>query len=228
MNEVFDNITIKYSTQRRSIAIIVCPDLTIKILAPQKTTDERIKEILTKKQNWITKKLRNYRDAKTLITKLESIDDGQSIYYIGQKTILRIMNQNQNNIILDNNIMAIYSSYNKALVLVNQWLKVNAAKVFTQRLETCFALFSKKFDYQLPQLKIRRMKCRWGSMSSSGIMVLNLCLICVPIECIDYVIMHELCHMKYQNHGIKFHRLQAYFTPNYKEIKKKLEEFILT
>ena len=62
-------------------------------------------------------------------------------------------------------------------------------------------------------------------MSNKGNMKLNSHLIHTPIECIDYVIMHELCHLKYQNHGKRFHQLQAKFNPNYKKTKKTLETF---
>jgi predicted metal-dependent hydrolase len=74
-------------------------------------------------------------------------------------------------------------------------------------------------------LKIRKMKARWGSISASGVMTLNLHLIRTPLDCIDYVIMHELCHLKHQNHGKNFHLLEETFTPNCKEINQKLKHF---
>lgn len=69
------------------------------------------------------------------------------------------------------------------------------------------------------------MKSRWGSMSNRSVMTLNSHLIHTPIECIDYVIMHELCHLRWKSHGKRFYQLQERITPNYKELKRKLESF---
>ena len=92
-----------------------------------------------------------------------------------------------------------------------------AKQTFASRLKINFEIFSKQYQFPFPTLQIKKMKSRWGSMSSRGNMVLNKNLIHTPIECIDYVIIDKLCHLK--------HKLQEKFTPNCKEIKKRLKEF---
>lgn len=228
MDSVFENIIVDFSDRRRSIAIIVRPDLTIRVLAPKKTTQAAIRKVLNQKEGWITAKLEHFRNAKHLTSRFLFVHEGQGFYYIGNRFTIHITKEDNKIVTLGDCILNIHSSPVKAHIVLNRWMESNALALFSKRLEICFAAFSKEFNYRFPQLKIRRMKRRWGSMSSSGVMVLNLCLISVPLECIDYVIMHELCHMKYHNHGVRFHRLQEYFTPNYREVKKRLEEFILT
>ena len=100
-----------------------------------------------------------------------------------------------------------------------------AKQTFASRLKINFEIFSKQYQFPFPTLQIKKMKSRWGSMSSRGNMVLNKNLIHTPIECIVYVIIHKLCHLKHKNHGKRFHKLQEKFTPNCKEIKKRLKEF---
>lgn len=73
------------------------------------------------------------------------------------------------------------------------------------------------------ELHIRKMKSRWGSYAPSGRLTLNLELIKAPIECIDYVIAHELCQAVYPHHGPKFYRLLETVMPDYSRRKAKLE-----
>jgi predicted metal-dependent hydrolase len=81
-----------------------------------------------------------------------------------------------------------------------------------------------KFDYKNPPvLGIREMKRRWGSFLKENKIFLNPKLIKMPKECIDYVIVHELCHLKYKNHNTKFFELFHKKYPNWKKVKDKLE-----
>jgi predicted metal-dependent hydrolase len=134
---------------------------------------------------------------------------------------------NSNNISCDGNTIIVHAFYEKAHIILNKWIEAAALQYFQSRLTECFEIFRQKIQCQAPVLKMRKMKKRWGSMSAMRVMTLNLCLIFTDPQCIDYVIMHELCHIKHLNHGTQFHELQAYFTPNWKQIKKQLEEFVI-
>jgi predicted metal-dependent hydrolase len=101
-------------------------------------------------------------------------------------------------------------------------------RIFEERLEACYQVFKLHCNAPKPRLVLRKMKSRWGSMSSTGRMTLNTILIHTPIECIDYVIFHELCHIKHQNHGRGFYELQAKMVPNYKAVQGKLREFLIS
>jgi predicted metal-dependent hydrolase len=68
---------------------------------------------------------------------------------------------------------------------------------------------------------------RWGSCTRSGRILLNLMLVTAPVTCIDYVIMHELCHLKEPNHGAGFFRLLSRFMPDWAIRKQKLDSFII-
>ena len=220
------NVVISRSS-RKSIAISVRQNLDVIVCVPKKTDDKAIYEILVQKQNWIQKKLEYFQNSKTIFKVFGAITDGQKIYFLGNEVVVRIMNIDRNVVTFDGEVIAIYSHFANAHNVLNKWVEGFAAQYFEERLNFCFERFLQKVPCKFPVLKIRKMKKRWGSMSTSGVMVLNLALVFTPSQCIDYVIMHEICHIKHMNHGKKFYELQGYFTPNYKEIKKELERFVV-
>ncbi len=69
------------------------------------------------------------------------------------------------------------------------------------------------------------MHKRWGSCTPDGKVMLNLDLVKAPVDCIEYVIVHELCHKEVPHHGPEFYRLLSRFLPDWEERKERLEEF---
>lgn len=87
--------------------------------------------------------------------------------------------------------------------------------------------FSKLMGLEFNTLRLRKMKSRWGSCSSSKNITLNTQLMQVNKELIDYVIVHELSHLVHMNHSKAFHTHVAKFLPNHKQLRAKLKQFIL-
>ena len=92
----------------------------------------------------------------------------------------------------------------------------------TQRVD----YFSEKMGLPYRELKFRKMKSRWGSCSSNGIITLNKKLIKTPQICIDYVVIHELAHLKHLNHSKKFHELVEKYCQTVQEAKEILARII--
>ena len=106
--------------------------------------------------------------------------------------------------------------------LVEKWYREKAEEYFSKSLSKCFGKFE-KMGFDKPGLKIRKMKTRWGSYSTKGRVTLNLELIKKPTECIDYVVMHELCHIRHRNHSKGFYKLLDKVMPEWRDKKEKLE-----
>ncbi|NLA33980.1 MAG: M48 family metallopeptidase [Tenericutes bacterium] len=100
----------------------------------------------------------------------------------------------------------------------------SAKKVFKEHLDKCYQEFNRKIPY--PNLIIRKMKTRWGVCNYKlNKNTLNLELIKKDTKYLDYVIIHELAHFIYHNHNYKFWQLVEENYPNYKKIRKELNEY---
>jgi predicted metal-dependent hydrolase len=98
-----------------------------------------------------------------------------------------------------------------------------AQDVFSQILAVRFDPFRLR-GHACPSLKIRKMKTRWGSLAGGRRMTLNLWLIRAPRECIEYVIVHELCHLEHAGHGPRFYRLMDELMPDWCARRRQLEQ----
>ena len=107
-------------------------------------------------------------------------------------------------------------------MLLEEWYRSKANIYFAQVFEECWRPLQKK-GIDKPTLKIRNMKTRWGSLSRKGNLTLNLELIRAPRECIEYVVIHELCHLFHPNHGAAFYNLLERMLPDWIKRKHKLE-----
>jgi hypothetical protein len=80
---------------------------------------------------------------------------------------------------------------------------------------------------QRPRLIVRAMQSRWGSLSQGGTMTLNANLVRAPRACIEYVVVHELCHLKHRDHAASFFRLLGRVMPDWEKRKQRLETALL-
>ena len=108
--------------------------------------------------------------------------------------------------------------------LVEGWYRGQARAKFAERLEVSLARFPDPEAFRPAGLIVRRMDKRWGSLSPSGRLLLNRRLIQAPIDTIDYVIAHELCHMAEPHHGSAFYQLLDRVMPDWARRKARLEE----
>jgi predicted metal-dependent hydrolase len=111
--------------------------------------------------------------------------------------------------------------------LLEDWYRAHAERVFSHRLQRCIESARSLRLPSPPKMAIRKMTKRWGSCTKTGTILLNLDLVKAPVHCIDYVIVHELCHLKVHNHGKDFYRLLTRCMPDWKARKKRLEAVVL-
>ncbi|MDY0207556.1 MAG: DUF45 domain-containing protein, partial [Pseudomonas sp.] len=109
----------------------------------------------------------------------------------------------------------------KAQELLSNWYKGRAKDVFVKRLDVM--LEQALWVTERPPIRILTMQTQWGSCSPSGRLTLNPHLVKAPRECIDYVILHELCHIAEHNHSERFYRLMNQVMPQWEKTKKKLD-----
>ena len=112
----------------------------------------------------------------------------------------------------------------KVKELLTEWYRRQARRIFQERLDACFAKV-RFLELDYPELTLRQMETRWGSCTPEGTIILNLRLIQVPKLYIDYVIIHELCHLKEHHHGRRFYELLNRVMPDWQSKREKLNTF---
>ncbi|WP_265732898.1 SprT family zinc-dependent metalloprotease [Psychrobacter sp. P2G3] len=109
----------------------------------------------------------------------------------------------------------------KVKALLDKWYQERAEIIFAERLHAVLSKAS--WVTSMPSFRLMAMKKQWGSCSTKGNLILNPHLVKAPKECIDYVILHELCHIAEHNHSERFWRLLTQVIPNWKAVKSKLD-----
>ena len=106
--------------------------------------------------------------------------------------------------------------------LVESWYRERAHIKFRERLAFCQERFPRPEDHEPTGLVVRQLQQRWGSMTPSGRLILNRSLIRSSVDAIDYVITHELCHLRHHHHGPEFYKLLDWVMPDWERRKAKL------
>ncbi|MDF1640221.1 MULTISPECIES: M48 family metallopeptidase [Thalassolituus] len=104
---------------------------------------------------------------------------------------------------------------------VDRWLRAEGRLVFEQLIDQWWPFFS-NFNVRRPTLRIKKMRTRWGSLSTRGYINLNLALMQLPLDLIELVVVHELCHLKHFDHGPGFRRLMTECLPDWQQRDKQL------
>lgn len=207
------------------ILIKVHPDCRVVVSAPQDTDDQQVLNAVEKRGRWIYQQLRDFRKQLEYITPRQYIS-GESHYYLGKQYMLKVIvapSDAQGVKMLRGKLEVTlrHKSAEKVLQLLTDWYKARAREVFARRLTAM--LEQALWANGPPPLRILTMQTQWGSCSPNGRVTLNRNLVKAPRECIDYVILHELCHLAEHNHSERFYRLMGQVMPDWEKTKKRLD-----
>lgn len=207
---------------RKSFALTIYPTGRLLFKTPILASIKERKNFLDKKKMWIQKQHDFFKQFRH---KQQTYISGSDVLYLGRHYQLIIKNQLPEKISFAANKLMVYTK-NSPDKLLNIFMQDRAKRIFEERLYNCLQLFPSLSQKQF-KLKVRKMNKRWGSYHKDGYILLNPELIKAPKRCIDYVIIHELCHHKYKDHSKKFFTLLAQKCPNYKALKTELELKVL-
>ena len=220
--------TIEYQlffTKRKTLEIAVHPDRTIIVKAPVDSETSLIEKKIHKRARWITKQL-DYFQQFTPKTPEKVYISGETHLYLGKQYRLKVMQGQENSVKLSRGIFQVICHDEPKPELVKKLMKkwyLDKAKIqFSKSFERCWPKFN-SMGFSKPPMSVKKMQKRWGSLSEKGTMTLNTELIKASKECIDYVIIHELCHLKYHDHSSEYYKMLDSFMPDWEKIKHKLE-----
>jgi predicted metal-dependent hydrolase len=209
---------------RKTLGISVLPDGSLELVAPLESSHQSILEKVKRRRQWIRRQRAEFSSMNSHRPPLRYCS-GATHRYLGRQYRLRVSQKGHNSVKLKNGYFWIETTNTSAATVENlleHWMRAHAKQQFERRLAP-WQKWCARHKLPAPQVRIRKMDKRWGSAQANGSILLNPILIRTPSICIDYVIAHEVCHLKHRNHDQAFYRLLSENFPTWQSAKLRLE-----
>lgn len=212
---------------RKTLAIYVHRDQRVEVRAPHYLPSRLIREFVERRSAWIVRQLQKIAD-KPEPLQLEYCRRARH-FYLGREIVLGLVKGARQRAELSDNYLQLCLSKpecaNAVKTALLRWYKKQAEVLFARRLEDLHAeLNARGFGLRaVNSLKVRKMARSWGNCSQAADIVINLWLVTQQPEYIDYVIVHELCHLLEFNHSARFYKLLDRAMPDWKKAKQALD-----
>lgn len=213
-------------SNRKTIGITIDKNGLVKVASPLRVSQDYINQLLQEKSSWIQKKINELTIRSTNTNCPKIFEDGEKFLYLGEVFELKIhrssINKKANVRIQDKFIVIevpIDFSSEKIKDKLREWYIKKFKLIIAERIN----YYSQMIGVFPNNVTIREQKTRWGSCSNRGNINLNWKLIMASLEIIDYVIIHELCHMKVMNHSKEFWKIVEVYSPHYKSYREWLK-----
>ena len=215
---------LEYSN-RKSLGITVTPELSVLVKAPIDTSMEKVKEKLRKKAPWIIRQQSFFLSFHPK-TPARKFIGGETHLYLGRQYRLQIHIGQDESVKLKGKFIEVTTrEKSRTKDLLNDWYLQHAKTKFHAIAQPLIDKF-KKHKVEPSSIVFRDMPTRWGSCTPKGKIILNPELIKAPKGCIEYVIIHELCHLIHHDHTQKFIDLQTKEMKDWEKWKMKLEKLL--
>lgn len=225
MEEIKYNVIL---SRRRSLSIIVRPDKSVTVRAPLGTPLRSIEKFVRSKSPWIFKHINSEPGIK-LSGNEKNYINGENFLFLGRIYKLSKVVSDDHFVKLNEEFIIVgQKNPGNTLTtkyLMERWYYMMAGRILTDKLKEVISRYS-NYRFEPAGLAIRKLKSRWGSCNIRGKITLNSELLKVEMKLIEYVIIHELCHLKIHNHGPDFHKLMGELLPEYKSLRKRLGKYI--
>lgn len=207
------------------VAIHVEPDARVLVDAPDTAPLADVMTAVKKRARWISQHVEAARARLAHVLPREYVS-GESLHYLGRRYRLKVVidagaraEARMRGAFIT--VMTPEQASTPIKMALDAWYRQRAREVFADRLTTIAAPL--RWVKQLPPTRLQFMTVQWGSCSPSGRITLNPLLVKAPRECIDYVLLHELCHLLHHNHSPKFYQTLDRHMPNWRAVKEKLD-----
>jgi len=231
------NYTTKYGTKeltfkvefrnRKTISISVEPPNNILVVVPLNTTEEDIKAAVKSKGAWIVQKLFEFRHIEAKKVNREFVN-GESFMYLGRNYSLQI---HINEALQNNSIVKLFrgkfhvyiKEKNDELIkeAMEAWYREKTEEQVKKRVK----YYQRFFDKSPTNIKVKEQKKRWASCTSNNELLFNWRCVMAKSTALDYIVVHEMCHMYYMNHSKEFWSLVASIMSDYEVRKEWLRDY---
>lgn len=210
-----------YKTNRKTISLTLERNNEVVIKAPYHATDDKIEEFFLRKQEWLYTKLEEKNKFVDYPNKRE-LQNGRWFYYMGRMYKLEIVENVDFKLRFYKNKFELNKEYieNWHDIFI-EWYKER----FNQKILPRVKLFSKKYNLSPEKISVKDINNRWGNCSKENKLSFHWKIMLAPIAVIDYIIIHELCHIKYKNHSPLYWTMLSSLMPEYEEHKDWLKRY---
>lgn len=212
-------------SSRRTLGITVEPGGTIAVTAPEGASLERIEAILQRRREWLVRRTREASLFPPPPAPREWVS-GETHRYLGRQYRLKVSRGQQSEVRLTGRYfrVTVPEPANPVQVkrLVERWYLEHARLTFARRMTDLVRARPRLRLREAPPLIVRRLRTRWGSCSLEGRILMNVEAVRLPVGCIDYLLMHELCHLRVPHHGAGFWRLLDACMPDWERWRERL------
>lgn len=218
---------VRFLPSRRTLGIEVHPDQRVVIRAPVDCTEEVIADRVRKRASWISRQIADFQRYSPRTPQRQYVS-GETHLYLGRQYRLKVSVGETASVRMTRGQLAVTipgtPDPERVKAMLHRWYLDHARQVFIEVLEQCLPRFK---GHQRPHLIVRAMQSRWGSLSQAGSMTLNANLVRAPRACIEYVVTHELCHLRHRDHDASFFRLLGRVMPDWEQRKQRLERSMI-
>lgn len=213
-----------FKSKRKTITIQIDKDANVIVRCPNFITIKKAKEFILKNKNWILNKQEEMRNVKET-TPVHEYKDGEFFFYRGKLYELKNIYEDRKypRVSLNGDFLEIKSGSGSKEVLkegLRKWYIKQAREEIEKKVNYYIRYINKEYN----SISIKEQKTRWGSCSSAGNLNFNFKLIMAPESVLDYVVVHELCHMVFMDHSREFWQLVEEIMPSYKARRKWLKD----
>lgn len=235
----YGSLVIGYCLERReraTLEISVEPDGLVRVTAPSNAAVEDIAARVRRRARWILAQQASFSSFRPL-TPPRVYVPGETHLYLGRQYRIRVVPPEPEkgastapgtpSVKMVRGFLEVrgvdFHDTGAIEKNIKEWYRKRAKVQLPSRLELNRQRFPDPYAVQPRSLRLQRMPTRWGSTSPAGNLVLNPDLVRAPMDCIDYVVTHELCHLLVPNHGRQFFELQQVVMPDWEQRKQRLE-----
>lgn len=228
---VVDSREICYLLERKNVKNLnlrVRKDGSVFVSANVMVPCREIDKFIRSKGTYVLKAIDHFREMAQYKPRPKEYVSGESFYILGRELRLKVIQTEKNAVSSDGvyiflNVKEV-DDFEKKRSLVIRFLDQQCKKVFGDVMESLYPLV-KKYGIEKPTLRIREMETRWGScLAKKKAITLNKRLLEAPRNCIEYVMMHELCHLMHPNHSRQFYAFLTMLMPDWRERKVNLDK----
>ncbi len=216
---------LRISARARMVRLVIRPETGLEVVAPRGTPQSRIEQVLAEKARWIAATLDRMARETAAYPRAQLID-GAILPFAGREISLALRAgapSGRYRATLDGDTLTLYVAETRHETIrraLEAWYRLQAGAIFVEHLAACNA----GYGFAYGRVAIKEQKSRWGSCSRKGNLNFNWRLLLAPLPVLDYVVVHELCHLRELNHSPRFWSLVAQRCPDYASQRRWLRE----